>query len=235
MASRAASRVRRTEPVPVSDWRETLRSRLVVAAVLCGMWTVAIEARLVYLQVFQRAAMEARAADQRERRSSRRRVAETSTIATATCSPIRSTPIRSSPTRPRSRSLTSSLPAFVPRSTSATPPSARRLRARCAARGISPGWRARCRLTRSAASTRSRSKASASSRRAGASIQGASWLAHVLGYVGLDNVGLGGLESSFDPQIRGKQGRADHPARRPAPRADEPQSSVSRPPAWRSS
>ena len=32
-------------------------------------------------------------------------------------------------------------------------------------------------------------------------------LAHVLGYVGLDNVGLGGLESSFDPQIRGKQGR----------------------------
>jgi cell division protein FtsI (penicillin-binding protein 3) len=32
-------------------------------------------------------------------------------------------------------------------------------------------------------------------------------LAHVLGYVGLDNVGLGGLESAYDSQIRGRAGR----------------------------
>jgi cell division protein FtsI (penicillin-binding protein 3) len=30
--------------------------------------------------------------------------------------------------------------------------------------------------------------------------------AHLLGYVGVDNVGLGGLESTYDPQIRGKAG-----------------------------
>ena len=31
--------------------------------------------------------------------------------------------------------------------------------------------------------------------------------AHVLGYVGLDNAGLGGLESSFDAQVRGREGK----------------------------
>jgi cell division protein FtsI (penicillin-binding protein 3) len=30
--------------------------------------------------------------------------------------------------------------------------------------------------------------------------------AHILGYVGLDNVGLGGVEATYDPQIRGKAG-----------------------------
>jgi cell division protein FtsI (penicillin-binding protein 3) len=31
--------------------------------------------------------------------------------------------------------------------------------------------------------------------------------AHVLGYVGLDNVGLAGIESSYDTQVRGREGR----------------------------
>src|SRR5262249_23319236 len=31
--------------------------------------------------------------------------------------------------------------------------------------------------------------------------------AHVIGYVGLDNAGLGGIESAYDSQIRGKDGR----------------------------
>ena len=31
--------------------------------------------------------------------------------------------------------------------------------------------------------------------------------AHVLGYVGLDNAGLGGLESAYDAQVRGKEGK----------------------------
>jgi hypothetical protein len=38
-----------------------VRSRLLVCAVVFGGWTVAIEARLVYLQVFQHAEMTARA------------------------------------------------------------------------------------------------------------------------------------------------------------------------------
>ena len=31
--------------------------------------------------------------------------------------------------------------------------------------------------------------------------------AHVVGYVGLDNVGLGGIESAYDSQIRGQDGK----------------------------
>ena len=31
-------------------------------------------------------------------------------------------------------------------------------------------------------------------------------LLHLLGYVGIDNVGLGGIESAYDSQIRGKAG-----------------------------
>ena len=50
---RAASRGRRLDPSPVPDWRDTLRSRLVVGAVICALWTGAIEARLLYLQVIQ--------------------------------------------------------------------------------------------------------------------------------------------------------------------------------------
>ena len=36
-----------------NSWRRTLKRRLVVAAVVCATWSVAIEARLVYLQVVQ--------------------------------------------------------------------------------------------------------------------------------------------------------------------------------------
>ncbi len=43
--------------------------------------------------------------------------------------------------------------------------------------------------------------------------------AHVVGYVGLDNVGLGGIESAYDSQIRGKDGKVLDPDRREAPRA----------------
>ncbi len=63
---RTASRARRTEPSPTPDWRDTLRSRLVVGAVICALWTGAIEARLLYLQVFQHAGMVALAARQQE-------------------------------------------------------------------------------------------------------------------------------------------------------------------------
>jgi cell division protein FtsI (penicillin-binding protein 3) len=41
-------------PAPLlSEWRSTLRSRLIVCAVVIAAWTVGIEARLLYLQVVQ--------------------------------------------------------------------------------------------------------------------------------------------------------------------------------------
>ena len=42
-------------------WRATLRSRIFVGAVMFGVWTAGIQARLVYLQVVERADMQARA------------------------------------------------------------------------------------------------------------------------------------------------------------------------------
>ena len=43
--------------------------------------------------------------------------------------------------------------------------------------------------------------------------------AHLLGYVGLDNNGLGGLESTYDSQIRGKRARCSSRPTRGATRS----------------
>ena len=46
------------------SWRRTLKRRLTVAACVCALWSVAIEARLIYLQVLQHDALLAAAEDQ---------------------------------------------------------------------------------------------------------------------------------------------------------------------------
>jgi cell division protein FtsI/penicillin-binding protein 2 len=50
-----------------NDWRATLKRRLTVAFCLLLAWSVAIEARLVYLQVFRYADLTARADRQQSR------------------------------------------------------------------------------------------------------------------------------------------------------------------------
>ena len=52
---------------PANTWRTTLKSRLVVAAVGLFVWSAAIEARLVYLQVYRHADLVARAERQQLR------------------------------------------------------------------------------------------------------------------------------------------------------------------------
>ena len=42
--------------------------------------------------------------------------------------------------------------------------------------------------------------------------------AHLLGYVGVDNVGLGGLEATYDKTVRGREGKLLRADRRAAPR-----------------
>src|SRR3982750_2937519 len=54
-------------PVVVADWRTVLRGRVVVVAALLAVWVTTIEAKLVYLQVFKRADLAARAERQQER------------------------------------------------------------------------------------------------------------------------------------------------------------------------
>ena len=50
-----------------NDWRATLKKRLTVAFCVLLAWSVAIEARLVYLQVFRYADLSARADRQQSR------------------------------------------------------------------------------------------------------------------------------------------------------------------------
>ena len=45
---------------PPEDWRGTIRARLAVTAIAFAAWTVCIEARLLYLQVYRHSAMMAR-------------------------------------------------------------------------------------------------------------------------------------------------------------------------------
>jgi cell division protein FtsI (penicillin-binding protein 3) len=52
---------------PTHDWRATLKRRLTVTAAVVLVWSCAIEARLVYLQVFERADLAERADEQQSR------------------------------------------------------------------------------------------------------------------------------------------------------------------------
>jgi cell division protein FtsI (penicillin-binding protein 3) len=49
---------------PGLQWRATLKRRLLIAAAILGVWVAGIEARLIYLQIFQHANLTARAARQ---------------------------------------------------------------------------------------------------------------------------------------------------------------------------
>ncbi len=56
----------RRDPEPF-NWRNTIRARLMVCAAVLGLWTAGIEARLVYLQVFDHANLLDRGARQQTR------------------------------------------------------------------------------------------------------------------------------------------------------------------------
>ena len=43
------------------NWRPIMKRRMAIVAVLLGLWVAGIEAKLVYLQVFDRADLAARA------------------------------------------------------------------------------------------------------------------------------------------------------------------------------
>jgi cell division protein FtsI (penicillin-binding protein 3) len=63
-----AQRPARRPPAPVPlQWRQTMRSRLLAFAAVFALWTVAIEARLLYLQVLAHDDMSARAERQQFR------------------------------------------------------------------------------------------------------------------------------------------------------------------------
>jgi cell division protein FtsI (penicillin-binding protein 3) len=198
---------RRRDEHPGSEWRRTVRARLLMCAAALGVWTVTIEARLVYLQVFQHAEMIARANRQqlREIKPAAKRgeivdrngrvlaysvdgesiaadpseIESPADVARQVCDVLANC---GAPDREAMERKLRKNGQFVYLWRTASPEDARRVRALNL-----PGiifYK--------------------ESRRYYPNKQLA---AHVLGYVGTDNVGLAGLENTYDARIRGREGR----------------------------
>lgn len=190
-----------------TDWRVTLRRRIVAAAVILGLWAVGIEARLLYLQVYDHADLVAKAAKQQLHMHRIDAPAERGDIVDR-----------------KGRVLATSVDAdsiyAVPSGIDNPDEAAAKL---CAAFGDctdkdrealserlhQPRWT----FLRRQVSPDVRRRVEAlnldgigfvkESRRFYPNKELA---ANLLGYVGIENTGLGGLESAYDSQIRGKPG-----------------------------
>jgi cell division protein FtsI (penicillin-binding protein 3) len=189
------------------EWRATLRSRLLVCAAIFGLWTVGIEARLLYLQVLEHGDLMAKA--DRQQRKTIKLPAKRGEIVDRTgrvlaysvdADTIAADPSAIGDPDEAARLVCAALDACTPPLRQVM---AERLRGRgqfaYLARQVSPDEARKV-------------KALAidgilfykESRRYYPKKELA---AHVLGYVGVDNAGLAGLESTFDARIRGREGK----------------------------
>jgi cell division protein FtsI (penicillin-binding protein 3) len=204
---RTKGRSRRSEPPPVPDWRTTIRSRLVVAAAAFALWTAGIEARLLYLQVYQHSDMVARAARQRMNTldAPARRGDILDRNGKVLAYSVDADSIFADPTEVKDPDRTATL---VCRALERCDASERQTIAKSLrrsgqfvyiARKVSPDEEQRVRaLELKGIGVIKESRRFYPKREL---------LSHVLGYVGVDNVGLGGLESAYDALIRGRAGR----------------------------
>ena len=204
---RPPQRVARRELGASSEWRSRLRSRLGICAVFFALWTAGIEARLMYLQVFEHADMMARANRQQLRTvklpakrgeivdraghvlaysvdadtiaADPSEVGDPDQVAALVCGALDACTQQQRATM--SERLHSKL-QFVYLARQISPDEARRVKALDL-----PG------LLYYKENRRYYPKKELG--------------AHVLGYVGLDNGGLAGLESAFDARIRGREGK----------------------------
>jgi cell division protein FtsI (penicillin-binding protein 3) len=192
---------------PGFEWRATLRARIVIAAGLLALWVSGIEARLIYLQVFENADLAARAA--RQQSGTRTTPAKRGDIvdrrghllatsvdvdsiyavpseidnaqqtAAALCRALSDCSSRDRDALAERLSNRRSLFAYVRRH--ASPEDAKRVAA----------------LNLDSVGFIKESRRFYPNKELGA---------HVLGYVGVDGNGLEGLEWTYDSQIRGKPG-----------------------------
>jgi hypothetical protein len=204
---RLRTRARWSEPPPTPDWRDIVKSRVIVIASLFALWTAGVEARLVYLQVFQYSEMVTRADKQRMNtvdaparrgdildRNGRvlaytvdadsifadpSEIKDHEAVAVAVCRALDHCDAADRTTI--SKSLKRST-QFVYLARKVSPEEEQRVR-NLGLKGIGVTKESRRFYPKR------------------------EMLAHVLGYVGTDNVGLAGLESSFDSLIRGQAGK----------------------------
>src|SRR3954466_3831632 len=192
---------------PAPDaWRVTLQRRVLVVACVLAAWVTGIEARLVYLQVFAKADLMARAERQQERTQP---------------APAKRGDILDRRGRVMATSVDADTIFAVPTEIDDADGAAARL---CAAFGDCDAKERKAiaeRLgkRRSFAYVRRQVSPDQKRRVADLKLDGIGFMkeskrfypnkelgAHLLGWVGIDNTGLGGLEYTYDPQVRGKAG-----------------------------
>jgi cell division protein FtsI (penicillin-binding protein 3) len=202
----APQAVRRESAAP-PDWRDGVRSRLIVCAAFFALWTTAIEARLVYLQVIDYTELMARADRQQTRTvvlpAKRGEIVDRNGRMLAYSVDADTIAADPSEIDEPDRVAASLCAALEGCNAERRGDMAKKLDRRgvfaYVARQISPSEARKVKdlglpgVMLLKESRRYYPKADLG--------------AHVLGYVGLDNVGLGGIESAYDSQIRGKNGK----------------------------
>jgi cell division protein FtsI (penicillin-binding protein 3) len=192
---------------PANPWRSTLKRRVAVAAAVFLLWTIGIEARLVYFQVIRREALSAKAQRQQ--------------------SLTNNTPAKRGELLDRNgRLLAYSVDAdtiyAVPDEIEDAPAAAAAL---CGALGDCSNADRRelaARLAKGGPFAYVKRKAfpEQAGRVAALNLTGVGFIkedrrfyphkelgSHLLGYVGMDNTGLGGIESTYDRLIKGEPGK----------------------------
>lgn len=189
------------------EWRATVRSRVLVCAAALALWTAGIEARLIYLQVIAHADMVARAEKQQ-------------------LMTVESAPKRGDIVDRNGRLLAYSVDAeTIGADPTQIEDPATAARLLCDALGHCDAAQRQALLAKLQRDTRfvlieRQASPDVARRVRDLDLPGTviyrenrryypnrTLAAHVLGYVGVDNNGLAGLESAYDSQIRGRSGR----------------------------
>src|SRR3954466_5532030 len=188
------------------DWRPIMKRRVAIVSVLLGLWVAGIEAKLVYLQVFDRADLAARAERQHERTPP---------------SPARRGDILDRRGRVLATSVDADTIYAVPTEIANPAEAAKKI---CdALRDCDAKERKsiaeKLGQKRAFAYVKRQVAPDQAERVAALNLDGIGFMkeskrfypnkelaAHLLGWVGIDNSGLSGLEYTYDPQVRGKAG-----------------------------
>ncbi|NOT25377.1 MAG: transpeptidase family protein [Acidobacteria bacterium] len=191
---------------PAHNWRNTLKRRLLVSVLLLGGWAVSIEARLAYLQVVRHSHYTERAENQQvrtiETAAERGDILDRNGNVLAYSVEVDSIYV---------------VPTEVGDPDAAAAALCRALKD-CEARDRST-LAERIRRGRSFAYVRRQVSTEQAERVAALKLEGVGFVkenrrfypnkelgAHLLGYVGIDNAGLSGLEATYDSLIRGHSG-----------------------------
>ena len=201
-------RVAPRDPAPAPfEWRQIMQTRLVVCAGLLVFWSVAIEARLVYLQVFAHKEMVTRANNQQlrtiESPAKRGEILDRNGRVLAfsvDADTITADPTQVEDPEKTARAICAALDECdADKLRDVTSRLKRRSYFAYLERQVSPevGKRVRA-LDLPGIHLIKESRRYYPNRELAA---------HVLGYVGVENKGLAGLESAYDSRIRGRDGR----------------------------